>query len=82
MRAAAAPASHSYSCFCSCFAFLLPLLLRPQGHSVDGLQFLEGLGLNLSTIVRLGGHSFPRTHSNPVGECQHTKQWCTNTELQ
>ena len=39
-----------------------------QNHSVEGLQFLEGLGLNLSTIVRLGGHSYPRTHSNPVGE--------------
>lgn len=39
-----------------------------QNHSVEGLQFLEGLGLNLSTIVRLGGHTYPRTHSNPVGE--------------
>lgn len=53
----------------------LLLLLHPkqqQDHSVEGLQFLEGLGLNLSTIVRLGGHSFPRTHSNPVGACVHT----------
>jgi hypothetical protein len=29
--------------------------------------FLEGLGLNISTIVRLGGHSKPRTRSNPAG---------------
>ena len=40
---------------------------RLQSSSEDGLSFLEGFGLNLSSIVRLGGHSVPRTHSNPVG---------------
>lgn len=31
------------------------------------LPFLSSLGLDLSTVVRLGGHSAPRTRSNPVG---------------
>lgn len=39
----------------------------PQSHSVGSLRFLEGLGLNLSSVVRLGGHSFARTHANPSG---------------
>lgn len=38
-----------------------------QSRSQDGIAFLEGLGVNLSTIVRLGGHSIPRTRSNPTG---------------
>lgn len=41
-----------------------------QNHSVEGLQFLEEFGVNLSAVVRLGGHTFPRTRSNPTGKPQ------------
>jgi aspartate oxidase len=38
-----------------------------QASSEDALRFLEALGLDLSVVVQLGGHSVPRTHSNPSG---------------
>uniref|UniRef100_A0A383VWI0 fumarate reductase (NADH) n=1 Tax=Tetradesmus obliquus TaxID=3088 RepID=A0A383VWI0_TETOB len=43
------------------------LVAQLVNGSQDGIAFLEGLGLNISTIVRLGGHSKPRTRSNPAG---------------
>lgn len=53
---------------------LLPALLTcndisnpPQASSAGALAFLESLGLDLSATVRLGGHSAPRTRSNPAG---------------
>ena len=30
-------------------------------------MFLEACGVDLSKVVRLGGHSAPRTRSNPAG---------------
>lgn len=37
------------------------------GHSVKALNFLEATGVNLSRVTKLGGHSVPRSHSNPTG---------------
>jgi hypothetical protein len=55
---------------CAHSPLLLPAVGEPQSlqnRSQDGIAFLEGLGLNIGTIVRLGGHSKPRTRSNPAG---------------
>lgn len=38
-----------------------------QGGSTAALHFLESAGLNLSSLVQLGGHSRKRTHANPSG---------------
>eukprot|EP00775_Hariotina_reticulata_P006888 gene6888-7104_t len=43
------------------------LVAQLVSNSEAGIAFLEGLNLNLSSIVRLGGHSKPRTRSNPSG---------------
>jgi hypothetical protein len=50
-----------------CGSLLCPHPQPLQNRSQDGIAFLEGLGLNIGTIVRLGGHSKPRTCSNPAG---------------
>mmetsp|Transcript_14460 Transcript_14460/g.31345 ORF Transcript_14460/g.31345 Transcript_14460/m.31345 type:complete len:509 (-) Transcript_14460:702-2228(-) len=36
-------------------------------QSPEAMEFLSGMGLSLSKITQLGGHSVPRSHSNPVG---------------
>jgi hypothetical protein len=52
----------------------LPLLLplftpspTSQASSWGAVQQLEACGVTLSKVVRLGGHSAPRTRSNPAG---------------
>eukprot|EP01025_Chloroclados_australasicus_P054528 TRINITY_DN6466_c0_g2_i3.p1 TRINITY_DN6466_c0_g2~~TRINITY_DN6466_c0_g2_i3.p1 ORF type:complete len:456 (-),score=86.94 TRINITY_DN6466_c0_g2_i3:299-1666(-) len=35
--------------------------------SPDAIQFLESAGLDMSVVVKLGGHRYPRTHSCPKG---------------
>jgi len=35
--------------------------------SLDAIKFLEGYGVDLSKVTRLGGHSVPRSRTNPVG---------------
>ena len=48
-----------------------PAVAKPsavqQESSERALEFLSSLGLDLGVVVRLGGHSAPRTHSNPSG---------------
>lgn len=43
------------------------LVTELVGKSQDAIAFLETLGVQLSKISQLGGHSKPRCHSNPVG---------------
>jgi len=43
------------------------LVARLVGSSREAIMFLEACGVNLSKVVRLGGHSAPRTRSNPAG---------------
>lgn len=38
-----------------------------QEHSTAALQFLGSVGVDLSSVVQLGGHSRRRTHHNPSG---------------
>lgn len=62
------PEPLAHGCLSTLSAAQLNCTVTPlQGNSEAGLSFLEGFGLNLSVVVRLGGHSIPRTHSNPAG---------------
>eukprot|EP01026_Neomeris_dumetosa_P013294 TRINITY_DN14646_c0_g1_i4.p1 TRINITY_DN14646_c0_g1~~TRINITY_DN14646_c0_g1_i4.p1 ORF type:complete len:470 (+),score=82.38 TRINITY_DN14646_c0_g1_i4:28-1410(+) len=45
----------------------LELVQKLVDGSEDAIKFLEELGLDMSVIVKLGGHRHPRTHSCPNG---------------
>lgn len=45
----------------------MELVARLVGSSREAVTFLEDCGVDLSKVVRLGGHSIPRTRSNPTG---------------
>jgi hypothetical protein len=38
-----------------------------QTNSLDAIAQLEKLGVDLSHVTLLGGHSVPRSRTNPVG---------------